>query len=85
MSCCYNENQTKKLIFAHCRQDKEFWVPLIEKAYAKLHGSYCAIVSGCIDDGLVDMTGLVSKKMIKDNSFLTNPTKIEELWKLLLT
>jgi hypothetical protein len=80
----YNENQTKKLIFAHCRQDKEFWVPLIEKAYAKLHGSYCAIVSGCIDDGLVDMTGLVSKKMLKDNSFLTNPTKIEELWKLLI-
>ena len=35
MSYCYNENQTKKLIFAHCRQDKEFWVPLIEKAYDK--------------------------------------------------
>ena len=79
----YHQNQTKKLIFAHCRQDNEFWVPLIEKAYAKIHGSYCAIESGCIDDGLVDMTGLISKKILKDNSLLTMPTKIEELWKML--
>ena len=80
----YNPNQTKKLIFAHCRQDNEFWVPLIEKAYAKIHGSYFAIESGCIDDGLVDMTGLVSKKILKDNSLLTMPAKIDELWSLLI-
>ena len=80
----YNQNQTKKLIFAHCRLDNEFWVPLIEKAYAKIHGSYYALVSGCIDDGLVDMTGLVSKKILKDNNLLTMPTKIEELWNLLI-
>ena len=80
----YNQNQTKKLVFAHCRQDNEFWVPLIEKAYAKIHGSYYALVSGCIDDGLVDMTGLVSKKILKDNSILSNPTKIDGLWNLLM-
>ena len=75
----YNENQTKKLIFAHCRLSNEFWVPLIEKAYAKLHGSYAALVSGCIDDGLVDMTGLISKKMVKENLV----GKSEQLWELL--
>ena len=75
----YNENQTKKPIFAHCRLPNEFWVPLIEKAYAKLHGSYAALVSGCIDDGLVDMTGLVSKKMLKESLV----GKTEELWNLL--
>ena len=80
----YNQNQTKKLIFAHCRQDNEFWVPLIEKAYAKIHGSYYALVSGCIDDGLVDMTGLVSKKILKDNEILTNQKRINDLWDLLI-
>ena len=79
----YNENQTKKLIFAHCRQDNEFWVPLIEKAYAKIHGSYYALASGCIDDGLVDMTGLVSKKILKNNALLSNSKKIEDLWNLM--
>ena len=79
----FNENQTKKLLFAHCRQDNEFWVPLIEKAYAKLHGSYLAIESGCIDDGLVDMTGLISKKVLKDNALLSTPTKLDELWKMM--
>ena len=68
---------------AHCRQDNEFWVPLIEKAYAKIHGSYYALASGCIDDGLVDMTGLVSKKILKDNTLLSNSSKIEELWTML--
>ena len=75
----YNENQTKKLVFAHCRLSNEFWVPLIEKAYAKLHGSYASLVSGCIDDGLVDMTGLVSKKMVKENLV----GKSEQLWELM--
>lgn len=34
------------IIFAKCDQVEEFWVPLTEKAYAKLHGNYWAIVGG---------------------------------------
>ena len=78
-----NPNQPKKLIFGRCRLDNEFWVPLIEKAYAKMHGSYIDINSGFIDDGLVDMTGLVSKKILGNKELQTETKKIEEFWNLL--
>lgn len=34
------------LLFARCRNKSEFWVPLIEKAYAKMHKKYKYIVGG---------------------------------------
>jgi len=38
-------------------------VPMIEKAYAKLHGCYETLISGFLDDALFDMTGFVSEKL----------------------
>jgi len=49
------------LPFSHCADPREFWTPLLEKAYAKLHGSYESIESGSIADALVDLTGEVSE------------------------
>lgn len=63
--------------FASCRDPNEFWVPILEKAYAKLHGSYAAIESGNICDGLVDLTGEVSEAM--------DIVHTETLWKTLTT
>ena len=80
----YNENQIPTLLYGQCRARNEFWVPLIEKAYAKLHGSYRALVSGFIDDGLVDLTGLTSKKMIIEDDLAKNRQKADELWDILL-
>ena len=66
---------------------KSCGVPLIEKAYAKLHGCYESLNGGLIDDGLVDLTGFVAEKIKISGrgSFLGedpngNPDKGDELW-----
>ena len=51
-------------VFAHDKANgDELWVPLIEKAYAKLHGSYDSLIGGYIDLGLSDLTGMVSEQI----------------------
>ena len=49
-------------IYAHCTDPQEFWVPLIEKAYAKLHNNYELLNGGKMGEGMVDISGGVSEK-----------------------
>ena len=47
-------------IFTSC-QDNEIWMMLLEKAYAKVHGSYYLLKGGFVNEALIDLTGCPSQ------------------------
>ena len=60
--------------------DQELWVMLLEKAWAKLYGSYRYIQAGFPEEALHDLTGApINKISLKQRNF--NP---EETWNYLL-
>lgn len=54
-----------RLVYGHnVSQPNEFWVPLVEKAYAKLQGNYDNIgIGGHTTNALVDFTGGISESI----------------------
>ncbi|KAF6112987.1 calpain 10 [Phyllostomus discolor] len=56
-----------RLCFSRCQREDVFWLPLLEKAYAKVHGSYEHLWAGQVADALVDLTGgLAERWSLKD-------------------
>ncbi|XP_038584747.1 calpain-1 catalytic subunit-like [Micropterus salmoides] len=46
-----------RLIFVHSKDQNEFWPALLEKAYAKVCGSYSDMSTGTPSEAMVDFTG----------------------------
>jgi hypothetical protein len=67
------------LYFASCADQNETWLPLLEKAYAKVHGDYDAIQGGISGEAVEDLTGGVTTKIMT-----TRVLSKEVLWRELL-
>lgn len=70
---------SEALYFAKCSNANEIWLPLLEKAYAKIHGDYDAIQGGDSGEAVEDMTGGVSTTVFT-NRILSK----DKLWRELL-
>jgi hypothetical protein len=67
---------SEALYFAHCTDPNETWLPLLEKAFAKVHGDYEALSGGWPGEAVEDMTGGVTST-IATNRVLRK----DRLWK----
>ena len=56
--------------------NNQTWVSIVEKAYAKAHGSYAAISGGYVAEGLHDLSGAATEMI----GFRTCGLDSEELW-----
>ncbi len=74
-----NQTGSSSLYFAKCADENETWLPLLEKAYAKVHGDYASISGGISGEAVEDLTGGVTTKILT-NRVLSK----SRLWKELL-
>ncbi|CAF1153609.1 unnamed protein product, partial [Adineta ricciae] len=72
----------KYLVFSHSKR-RQFYVPLIEKACAKVFGSYASLRSGTMLEGLQLLTGAACEHIDLQSS--TDPVYLDTVWGQLLS
>ena len=78
---CWSRN--KRPAFCNNKEEpKEFWAELLEKAYAKVCGSYENMEGGYVSDALIDMSGGIEENFELDNS--DSASVRTNLWNILV-
>jgi len=70
-------------VFSKCN-DGELWVAVLEKAYAKLHGSYANLLGGFPQDSFTDLSGCPTWSYQFDSPELAGPLQSGSFWRDLL-
>lgn len=73
----------KRPLFSRCHGG-ELWVLLLEKAYAKLHGSYMLLRGGCPAEGFIDLTGCPTTSVKFENEEGKELIASGKLWERML-
>lgn len=69
-----------RLCFSRCHKEDVFWLPLLEKAYAKVYGSYEHLWAGQVAEALVDLTGgLAERWSLKEHPEPPEPRTCQRL------
>jgi hypothetical protein len=56
-----------QLAFARSKTKNEFWLPILEKCYAKLYGHYSRIIGGLVHSSFKDLTGGITDEVALDS------------------